>query len=124
MFGVTEAGAHRCSVKKVFLEISQNSQENALAKGVNFIKKWLWLRCFPVNFVKFLGTPFLTEHSRWLLLGLHVQKVRVGRWDLFLKKNHHYFIFFTKSNGTLKQNIVKFKYNQIITKKVKPSRSH
>ena len=26
------------------------------------------LRCFPVNFVKFLRTPFLTEHLRWLLL--------------------------------------------------------
>ena len=25
-------------------------------------------RCFPVNFVKFLRTPFLTEHLRWLLL--------------------------------------------------------
>ena len=39
VFGVTEAGARRCSVTKVFLEISQNSQENACAKGVNFIKK-------------------------------------------------------------------------------------
>ena len=25
-------------------------------------------RCFPVNFVKFLGTPFYTEHLWWLLL--------------------------------------------------------
>ena len=24
----------------------------------------LWHRCFPVNFVKFLGTPFLTEHLK------------------------------------------------------------
>ena len=31
-------------------------------------KKRLWHRCFPVNFVKFLRTPFLTEHLRWLLL--------------------------------------------------------
>ena len=34
----------------------------------NFIKKRPWRRCFPVNFVKFLRTPFLTEHLRWLLL--------------------------------------------------------
>ena len=27
-----------------------------------------WLRCFPVNFVKFLKRLFLTEHLRWLLL--------------------------------------------------------
>ena len=25
-------------------------------------------RCFPVNFAKFLKTPFSTEHIRWLLL--------------------------------------------------------
>ena len=30
----------------------------------------LWYRCFPVNFAKFLRTPFLTEHLRWMLLYL------------------------------------------------------
>ena len=34
----------------------------------NFIKKKLWHGCFPVNFVKFLRTPFYTEHLWWLLL--------------------------------------------------------
>ena len=32
------------------------------------LKKRLWHRSFPVNFAKFLRTPFLTEHIRWLLL--------------------------------------------------------
>ena len=32
------------------------------------LKKRLWHRCFPVNFTKFLRTPFLTEHLGWLLL--------------------------------------------------------
>ena len=32
------------------------------------LKKSLWHRCFPVNFAKFLKTPFFTEHLRWLLL--------------------------------------------------------
>ena len=27
------------------------------------LKKRLWHSCFPVNFAKFLRTPFLTEHS-------------------------------------------------------------
>ena len=45
-------------MKKVFLEISQNSQA----------KKGLWHRCLPVNFAKFLRTPFLKEHLWWLLL--------------------------------------------------------
>ena len=34
----------------------------------NFIKKIIWHRDFPVNFAKFLRTPFLTEHLQWLLL--------------------------------------------------------
>ena len=66
--------ARRCSVKKVFLEISQNSQESnnarvsfllklqarpaalvkkRLGQACNFSEKRLCHRCFPVNFVKF-----------------------------------------------------------------------
>ena len=60
--------------KKVFLEISQNSQENTCAR-ISFLTKRLWHRCFSVNFVEFLRTPFLTEHLRWLLLkrGNHIE---------------------------------------------------
>ena len=32
------------------------------------LKKRLWHRCFPVNFAKFLRTPFFTKHFRWRLL--------------------------------------------------------
>ena len=73
----TEAVVQRCSIKKVFLEILQNSQENTCAR-VSFLiklqgpaallKKRLWHRCFPVNFAKFLRTLFFTEHLQWLLL--------------------------------------------------------
>ena len=75
-----EAVAQRCSVRKVFLEISQNSEENTCARqkrhsgtGVflrpaTLSKKRLWHGCSPVNFVKFLRAPFLTEHLWWLLL--------------------------------------------------------
>ena len=35
---------------------------------VTLLKKRLWHRCFPVNFVKFLRTSFLTEHLWCLLL--------------------------------------------------------
>ena len=31
-------------------------------------KKRPWHRCFPVNFVKFLRTPCIREHTWWLLL--------------------------------------------------------
>ena len=51
---------------KVFLEISQNSQESTCVRA-SFLKRDSG-RCFPVNFANFLRTPFLTEHLRWLLL--------------------------------------------------------
>ena len=35
-------------------------------RTVILLKKRLLQRCFPVNFAKFLITPFLTEHLRWL----------------------------------------------------------
>ena len=37
-------------------------------KVATLFKNRLWLRCFPVNFVKFLRPPFLTQHLRWLIL--------------------------------------------------------
>ena len=57
----------RCSVKKGFLKISQNSQENTCARVS--LKKRHWHRCFPVNFPKFSRTPFLQKTSGRLLLG-------------------------------------------------------
>ena len=63
-----EAVDGRCSVKKVLLEIWQNSQENTCGR-VSL------RRCFPVNFAKFLRTLFLIEHLRWLLLTLEFLKI-------------------------------------------------
>ena len=50
----------RCSVKKVFLEISQNLPENTCA-GVSFLIKSQVSqhRCFQVNFVEFFKNTFL-----------------------------------------------------------------
>ena len=68
--------------KKVFLKILQNSQENTCTRVSSLIKlqlkKRLWYRFFPVNFAKFLGTPFFREHLLWLLLkwdGLNIASV-------------------------------------------------
>ena len=58
--GVTEAVPRRCSVEKVLLKIS--------LRPATLLKKKIWRWCFPVSFVKFLRTPFFTEHLRWLLL--------------------------------------------------------
>ena len=60
----------RCSVKKVFLKILQHSQHLCQSLFFNkvaglslasLLKKRLWHRCFPVNFVKFLRTPFFNR---------------------------------------------------------------
>ena len=69
----TEAVVRKCFVKKVFLEILQNSQETTCAKvfsnkvtslkPATLLKKRIWHRCFPVNFRKFLETPFLYSTS-------------------------------------------------------------
>ena len=50
------------------------SFEKLLIVGLQptLLKKWLRHRCFPVNFAKFLRTPFLTEHLRWLLLFISI----------------------------------------------------
>ena len=75
------------SVKEIYIYASRSSHytlsENDMAyKGLTKLiklpqpatlsKKRLWHSCFAVNFAKFLRTPFLTEHLRWLdLLSLN-----------------------------------------------------
>ena len=72
----TEAVVQRCSVKKVLLENFTKFTGKHLCQSLFFdkvaglraatlLKKRLWHRCFPANFVKFLRTPFLrkTPHS-------------------------------------------------------------
>ena len=69
----------RCSVKKVFSKISQNSQENSCARvsfliklqasrPVTLLKKTLAQLFFSANFAKFLRTPIVIHYLRWLLL--------------------------------------------------------
>ena len=99
-----EAVIQRCSVEKVFLEIWQNSKENTCVRvsfliscrrPATWLKKRLWHRCFPVNFAKFLRTPFLIEHLRWLLL--YSQKMfceSLLQRDFPLKSHHEMFLKF------------------------------
>ena len=48
------------------------SQENTVPMACNFIKERLWRKCFPVNFVKFLRTPFLQNTSGRLFLEIYI----------------------------------------------------
>ena len=52
----------------IFAAPSSGNVSNSIRKpeACNFTKKRLWHSCFPVNFVKFLRTPFWIEHLWWL----------------------------------------------------------
>ena len=45
--------------------------------GAPLLKKRLWYMRFPVNFAKFLRSPFLTEHFQWLLLSIRSFKRQI-----------------------------------------------
>ena len=71
----------RCSVRKDVLRNFEKFTGKHLCQSLFFnkvvglrpatlLKKRLWHRCFPVNFAKFLRTPFLQNTSGWLLLFL------------------------------------------------------
>ena len=68
----------RCSVRnKNFAKFAGKHQCQSLffskvagLRCATLLKKRLWHRCFPVNFVKLLRTPFFTEHLWWLLLNV------------------------------------------------------
>ena len=69
-FESIEVVVPRCSVKKAFLEISQNSQENTCARVSFLIKLHAppLAQVFPVNFAKFLKTIFSRNTPGRLLL--------------------------------------------------------
>ena len=60
----------RCSVKKLFLKISQNSQENNCQSFFlnKVAKKETLAQVLPCKFCEFFNNTFFTEHLWWLLL--------------------------------------------------------
>ena len=84
----------RCSVKRVCLKISQNSQENTCGR-VSFFNKVAGLRpaillkkrlrhwCFPVNFAKFLRTPF---YRRTPLVAAASVSLKLNIWIWYSNK--------------------------------------
>ena len=60
-------GVWNCQISKhVFLYCAE--KPGSSRPEVFSLIKRLCHRCFPVNFAKFLRTPFFTEHFWWLLL--------------------------------------------------------
>ena len=57
----------------IYVRVSLSTEEGYVPSGAVFVAQVLQSQltlklCFPVNFVKFLRTPFFTEHLWWLLL--------------------------------------------------------
>ena len=67
----------RCSAKKDVLRNFKKFTGKHLCKSL-FFNKAAGLRCFSVNFAKFLRTPFFTEYLRWLLLGVKGAAKQIG----------------------------------------------
>ena len=73
-----------------------------MKRTATLLKKRLWYRCFPVNFAKFLRTPFLQNTSGRLLLTL----ITITK---FIKKPRNWRVHFT-ANAIKKINwLTKFK---------------
>ena len=67
--GIKEAATGGVPLKKVFFNVLQNSQANTCDLNTPTLSKQRFQHwCFPMNFVKFLRTPFLQKTSGRLLL--------------------------------------------------------
>ena len=64
----------RLSQVEPILEPTTPTTPTSGMRPATLLKKRAWHRCFPVNFVKFLRTPFFKEHLQWLLL--HMSRKR------------------------------------------------
>ena len=56
------------STMKTAENLVRSSNRRSSLRAATLLKKRLWHRCFPVNFAKFLRTPFLQNTSERLLL--------------------------------------------------------
>ena len=85
----------RCSVKisiyKKFAKFTRNHLCQGLSfnkvaglRSANLLKRDLWHMCFPVNFAKFLRTPFLQDTSGRLLLHQKYLKKNICLYYLML----------------------------------------
>ena len=80
-----------CSIKKMFLEISQNSQENTCARVCSFIKKETLAQMFSCDFSEISKNTFFTEHLwtttsyAYLIKGLMYHYAR--SWNQFINSS-------------------------------------
>ena len=96
MWVEAEAATRGFLWKKVFLEISKNSQEGTCTRVSFLIKKNLrpatllkntfWYSCFPMNFAKFLRTLFYRTPPADCFLKLMMNALVKNLWKIFVGK--------------------------------------
>ena len=89
----SEAVVRRCSSKfsKIHRKhLCQSLFLNNVAglSPATLLKKRLWYRCFPVNFVKFVRTPFLQNISGWLLLYMFMITNKFFKFSMIVRDRH------------------------------------
>ena len=98
IFIFSQAVVFRFSVEKVFLEFSQNSQENTCArvsfliKLQSYFKKDTLTQVFSCEFCEISRKAFFAEHLRWLLL--YFSSFR-GKVSLRMPSGISDFLFYT-----------------------------
>ena len=131
---ILNRGSHqKCSIKKDVLGNFAKFAWKYLFQGLflikmqalglrpaTLLKKRLWHKCFPVNFAKFLRTPFLQNTSGWLLLTkLHdpnMAKMRLPCLDLrglLNGMNMPWHFVFSFSFFLLRNNVVREQLDEI-----------
>ena len=72
------------------LKIQKKESNSGRLRPATLLKKSLWYSCFPVNFVEFLRTPFVTEHI-WTTTSavLYATKPQVGDKPHYIYKGNY-----------------------------------
>ena len=75
-------------------------------RPATLLKKRLWHRCFPVNFAKYLRTPFLTEHLWSLLLMVLSKRLFIlSTFNRSLFQSSHLIATFRRSKTGLNMTV-------------------
>ena len=114
---ITEAVVQRCSVKKMFLEVSQNSQENTCARvsfliklqteACNFIKKETLTQVFSYEFCEISKNIFFRRTPLVAAYVIRYQKTKQaknGKKTIFERLYGAVFQFFMQKNYTRQNN--------------------
>ena len=100
---IDRSSHRRFSIKKLFLQISQNSHESTCARQSLFFKR-LYYRFFSVNFPKFVGPLYLQNTFGRLLL--HLEPCQISMIELFCGNSKSFTVFEKKPSYMFKRVLI------------------